>query len=158
VTFRCATRQWTVCNSLIRRKRPLPATGPVAHWTVRCGLVIGGSWSSCFGLIFSPFGISTKTELFSCGPFKVKRSGRTCYLHDPRRPQAEDLQRSEQLRQAMAHRTPLADLEPENNSELSHGVHTVLLSLWGQGCLTHRPRTRFLEVTSVGDLFSSAMS
>jgi hypothetical protein len=41
--------------------------------------------------------------------------------------------------------TPLGGLESEDNAELSHGLHTVLSSLWGRGRLAHRLRIRFLE-------------
>jgi hypothetical protein len=39
--------------------------------------------------------------------------------------------------------TPLDGLESEDNAEPSHGLHTVLSSLWGRGHLAHRPRIRF---------------
>jgi hypothetical protein len=39
--------------------------------------------------------------------------------------------------------TPLGGLEPEDNAELSHGLHTVLSSLWGRGHLAHGLRVRF---------------
>jgi hypothetical protein len=41
--------------------------------------------------------------------------------------------------------TPLGGLEFEDNAEPSHGLHTVLSSLWGQGRLAHRLRIRFPE-------------
>jgi hypothetical protein len=41
--------------------------------------------------------------------------------------------------------TPLGGLESEDNAEPSHGLHTVLSSLWGRGHLTHRLRIRFPE-------------
>jgi hypothetical protein len=41
--------------------------------------------------------------------------------------------------------TPLDGLESEDNAEPSHGLHTVLSSLWGQGHLAHRLRIRFPE-------------
>jgi hypothetical protein len=40
---------------------------------------------------------------------------------------------------------PLGGLEFEDNAESSHGLHTVLSSLWGRGHLTHRLRIRFPE-------------
>jgi hypothetical protein len=39
--------------------------------------------------------------------------------------------------------TPLGGLESEDNAEPSHGLHTVLSSLWGRGHLAHRLRIRF---------------
>jgi hypothetical protein len=39
--------------------------------------------------------------------------------------------------------TPLGGLESEDNTELSHKLHTVLSSLWGRGHLAHRLRIRF---------------
>jgi hypothetical protein len=41
--------------------------------------------------------------------------------------------------------TPLGGLESEDNAEPSHGLHTVLPSLWGRGLLAHRLRIRFPE-------------
>jgi hypothetical protein len=40
---------------------------------------------------------------------------------------------------------PLGGLEPEDNAEPSHGLHTVLSSLWGRGYLAHRLRIQFPE-------------
>jgi hypothetical protein len=41
--------------------------------------------------------------------------------------------------------TPLGGLESEDNAEPSHGLHTILSSLWGRGHLAHRLRIRFPE-------------
>jgi hypothetical protein len=41
---------------------------------------------------------------------------------------------------------PLGGLESEDDAKPSHGLHTVLSSLWGRGHLAHRPRIRFPEV------------
>jgi hypothetical protein len=41
--------------------------------------------------------------------------------------------------------TPLGGLESKDNAEPSHGLHTVLFSLWGRGHLAHRLRIRFPE-------------
>jgi hypothetical protein len=41
--------------------------------------------------------------------------------------------------------TPLGGLESKDNAELSHGLHTVLSSLWGRGHLAHGLRIRFPE-------------
>jgi hypothetical protein len=72
-------------------------------------------------------------------------AGRTCQRHDSAWTQAEDLQRPPQVRQAMDEGTPLGGLESEDNAEPSHGLHTVLSSLWGRGHLAHRLRIRFPE-------------
>jgi hypothetical protein len=40
---------------------------------------------------------------------------------------------------------PLGSLESEDDAELSHGLHTVLSSLWGRGHLAHRLRIQFPE-------------
>jgi hypothetical protein len=40
---------------------------------------------------------------------------------------------------------PLGGLESEDDAEPSHGIHTVLYSLWGRGHLAHRLRIRFPE-------------
>jgi hypothetical protein len=72
-------------------------------------------------------------------------ASRACQWHDSTRTQASDLQRPQQVRQAMDEGTPLGGLEPEDNTEPSHGLHAVLSSLWGQGHLAHRPGVRFPE-------------
>jgi hypothetical protein len=41
--------------------------------------------------------------------------------------------------------TTLGGLESEDDAKPSHGILTVLSSLWGQGCLAHRLRIRFPE-------------
>jgi hypothetical protein len=45
----------------------------------------------------------------------------------------------------MDEETPLGGLESEDNAEPSHGLHTVLSSLWGRGHLAHGLRIRFPE-------------
>jgi hypothetical protein len=72
-------------------------------------------------------------------------ASRACQRHDYARTQATDLQRPQQVRQAMVEGTPLGGLESEDNAELSHGLHAVLSSLWGRGHLAHRLRIRFPE-------------
>ena len=56
-----------------------------------------------------------------------------------------DLQRPQQVRQAIDKVTPLGGLESEDNAKPSHGLHTVLSSLWGRGHLAHKLRIRFPE-------------
>jgi hypothetical protein len=51
--------------------------------------------------------------------------------------------------------TPLGGLESEDNAEPSHGLHTVLSSLWGRGHLAHRLRIRFPEDEGVRRLKQS---
>jgi hypothetical protein len=41
--------------------------------------------------------------------------------------------------------TPLGGLESKDNAKPSHGLHTVLSSLWGRGHLAHRLGIRFPE-------------
>jgi hypothetical protein len=41
--------------------------------------------------------------------------------------------------------TPLGGLESENDAKLSHGLHAIFSSLWGQGHLAHRLRIRIPE-------------
>jgi hypothetical protein len=72
-------------------------------------------------------------------------ASRACQRHDSARAQVADLQRPQQVRQAMDEGTPLGGLESEGNAEPSHGLHTVLSSLWGRGHLAHRLRIRFPE-------------
>jgi hypothetical protein len=68
-----------------------------------------------------------------------------CQRHDSAGAQAEDLQRPQQVQQAMDEGTPLGGLESEDNAKPSHGLHVVLSSLWGRGYLAHRLRIRFPE-------------
>jgi hypothetical protein len=70
-------------------------------------------------------------------------ASRACQRHDSARTQASDLQRPQQVRQAMDEGTPLSGLESEDNAEPSHGLHTVLSSLWGRGHPAHRLIIRF---------------
>jgi hypothetical protein len=72
-------------------------------------------------------------------------AGRACQRHDSTGAQAEDLQRPQQVRQAMDEGTPLCGLESEDNAEPSHGLHAVLSSLWGRGYPAHRLRIWFPE-------------
>jgi hypothetical protein len=75
----------------------------------------------------------------------VKWASRACQRHDSTRAQASDLQRPQQVRQAMDEGTPLGGLEPEDNTEPSHGLHVVLSSLRDRGRLAHRPGIRLPE-------------
>jgi hypothetical protein len=75
----------------------------------------------------------------------VECASRACQRHDSTRAQASDLQQPQQVRQAMDEGTPLGGLESEDNTEPSHGLHAVLPSLWGRGCLAHRPGIRLPE-------------
>ena len=59
--------------------------------------------------------------------------------------QTKDLQRPQQVRQAVDERATLGGLESEDDAEPVHGFLAVLSSLWGQGYLTHRLRIRFPE-------------
>jgi hypothetical protein len=72
-------------------------------------------------------------------------AGRACQRHDSTGTQAEDLQRPQQVRQAMDEGTPFGGLESEDNAKPSHGLHTVLSSVWGRGYLAHRLRIWFPE-------------
>jgi hypothetical protein len=56
-----------------------------------------------------------------------------------------DLQRPQQVRQAMDEGTPLGGLESENDAEPSHGLHAILSSLWGRGYLAHKLRIQIPE-------------
>jgi hypothetical protein len=72
-------------------------------------------------------------------------AGRACQRYDSARTQATDLQRPQQIRQAMDEGTPLDGLESENDAKPSHGLHAVFSSLWGRGYLAHRLRIRIPE-------------
>jgi hypothetical protein len=58
---------------------------------------------------------------------------------------AEDLQRPQQVWQAVDKGTTLDGLESEDDAEPGHGFLVVLSSLWGRGHPTHRLRIRFPE-------------
>ena len=49
-------------------------------------------------------------------------ASRACQRHDSTRTQAADLQRPQQVRQAMDEGAPLGGLESEDNAEPSHGI------------------------------------
>jgi hypothetical protein len=57
----------------------------------------------------------------------------------------EDLQRPQQVRQAVDEGATLGSLESEDDTEPSHGFLAVLSSLWGRGHLAHRLRIWFPE-------------
>jgi hypothetical protein len=67
--------------------------------------------------------------------------------------QAEDLQRPQQVRQAMDEGTPLGGLESEDDAKPSHGLHIVFSSLWAEAILPTdleygSPRTRAYDARS----------
>jgi hypothetical protein len=49
----------------------------------------------------------------------------------------------------MARQAPFSDLEPEDYSEPSHGVHDILSGLRGRRYPTHRPRVWLPEAAGV---------
>jgi hypothetical protein len=65
--------------------------------------------------------------------------------HDFVGTKTEDLQRPQQVWQAMDKRTTLGGLESEDDAESGHGFLAVLSSLWGRGHLTHGLGIRFPE-------------
>jgi hypothetical protein len=58
---------------------------------------------------------------------------------------AKDLQRPQQVRQAVDKRATLGGLESKDDAEPGHGFLAVLSSLWGRGHLTHGLGIRFPE-------------
>jgi hypothetical protein len=72
-------------------------------------------------------------------------AGGACQRYDSAGTYIEDLQRPQQVRQAMDERATLGGLGSEDDAELSHGFLAVLSCLWGRGYLTHRLRIRFPE-------------
>jgi hypothetical protein len=72
-------------------------------------------------------------------------AARACQRYDSIGTQAEDLQRPQQVRQAVDEGTPLGGLESEDDAKPSHGLHAVFSSLWGRGYLAHRLRIRLPE-------------
>jgi ribonuclease HI len=74
-----------------------------------------------------------------------KWAGGTRQRYDFAGTKAEDLQRPQQVWQAMDKRTTLGGLESEDDAEPGHGLHAVLPRLWGRGYLTHGHGIRFPE-------------
>jgi hypothetical protein len=74
-----------------------------------------------------------------------KWAGRTRQRYDFAGTKDEDLQRPQQVWQAMDKRTTLSGLESEDDVEPGHRLHAVFPSLWGRGYLTHRLGIRFPE-------------
>jgi hypothetical protein len=72
-------------------------------------------------------------------------AGRACQWYAPARTKAEDLQRPQQVWQAMDEGTTLGGLESEDDAKPIHGLLVVLSSLWGRGYLAHRLRIQFPE-------------
>jgi hypothetical protein len=71
--------------------------------------------------------------------------GGACQRHDSAGTQTEDLQRPQQVRQAVGERATLGSLESEDDTELCHRFLTVLSSLWGRGRPPHGLRIRLPE-------------
>jgi hypothetical protein len=74
-----------------------------------------------------------------------KRAGGARQWHDFAGTKAEDLQRPQQVCQAVDKRATLGGLESEDDAEPGHGFLAVLSSLWGRGRPTHGLRIRFPE-------------
>jgi hypothetical protein len=74
-----------------------------------------------------------------------KRTGGARQRYDFAGTEAEDLQRPQQVWQAVDKGITLGGLESEDDTELSHGFLIVLSSLWGRGHPTHGLRIRFPE-------------
>jgi hypothetical protein len=74
-----------------------------------------------------------------------KWAGGARQWHDFARTETEDLQRSQQVWQAVDKITTLGGLESEDDAEPGHGFLAVLSSLWGRGRPTHGLRIRFPE-------------
>jgi hypothetical protein len=74
-----------------------------------------------------------------------KWAGGAHQWHDFAGTKTEDLQRPQQVWQAVDKRATLSGLESEDNTEPSHGFLAVFPSLWGRGHPTHRLRIRFPE-------------
>jgi hypothetical protein len=72
-------------------------------------------------------------------------AGGACQRCDFAGTKTKDLQRPQQVWQAMDERATLGGLESEDDAEPVHEFLAVLSSLWGRGCLTHRLRIRFPE-------------
>jgi hypothetical protein len=80
---------------------------------------------------------------------KDKWPTETCQWHGPTGPEAEILQQIEQTRQEMTRRAPLGLMEPKNNIESSHEVHSIFLSLWVRGCASNLFRVWVPEAESL---------
>jgi hypothetical protein len=74
-----------------------------------------------------------------------KRAGGARQWHDFAGTKAEDLQRPQQVWQAVDKRATLGGLESKDDAEPGHRFLAVLSSLWGRGRPTHGLRIRFPE-------------
>jgi ribonuclease HI len=90
-----------------------------------------------------------------CSP-DDKRAGGARQWHDFAGTKAEDLQRSQQVWQAVDKRTALGGLESEDDAEPGHGLLAVFPSLWGRGHLTHGLGIRFPETKAYDDRSNQA--
>jgi hypothetical protein len=72
-------------------------------------------------------------------------AGRACQQYDFSGTKTKDLQRHQQVWQAVDERATLDGLESEDDAKPSYGFLAVLSSLWGRGRPTHRLRIRFPE-------------
>jgi hypothetical protein len=79
-----------------------------------------------------------------CSP-DDKWAGGARQRHDFAGTKAEDLQRPQQVWQAVDKRTTLGGLESEDDTEPGHEFLAILSSLWGRGRPTHELRIRFPE-------------
>jgi hypothetical protein len=68
-----------------------------------------------------------------CSSPHDKWVGGACQRYDFAGTKIEDLQRTQQVWQAVDERATLSGLESEDDTEPGHGLHVVLSSLWGQG-------------------------
>jgi hypothetical protein len=74
-----------------------------------------------------------------------KWTGGARQWHDFAGTKTKDLQRPQQVWQAVDKRTTLGGLEPKDDTEPSHGFLTIFSGLWGRGHPTHELRIRFPE-------------
>jgi hypothetical protein len=72
-----------------------------------------------------------------------KWAGGACQRYDFAGIKTEDLQRPQQVWQAVDERATLGGLESKDDAEPGHELHAVFPSLWGRGYLTHGLGIRF---------------
>jgi hypothetical protein len=72
-------------------------------------------------------------------------AGGACQWYDFAGTRTEDLQRPQQVRQAVDERATLGSQESEDDAEPGHGFLTVFSSLWGRDRPPHRLRIRLPE-------------
>jgi hypothetical protein len=98
-----------------------------------------------FTNIIHRFGVPNSIITDNGTQFTDKWAGGARQWHDFAGTKTKDLQRPQQVWQAVDKRTTLDGLESEDDAEPGHGLLAIFPSLWGRGHLTHGLGIRFPE-------------